>query len=125
MALIAAREGQALAEGTASAAGIGFPQNIAAIAAVVASIVGVIATIASVTKGFAQGGLITGSSAVGDHLLARVNAGEMVLNNRQQSHLWNLLNGNGGYVNDAGAVVTNVRIKGSDLYLALKNYSRH
>ena len=27
--------------------------------------------------------------------LARVNAGEMILNNRQQRNLFNLLNGNG------------------------------
>ena len=126
MALIAAREGQALAEGTASAAGIGFPQNLAAIAAVVASIVGVIATIASVTKGFAQGGVVGGSSTVGDHMIARLNAGEMVLNNRQQSHLWNLLNGSGSYNSSPREMtVGQVKIKGSDLYLALKNYSRH
>lgn len=126
MALIAAKEGQALAEGTASAAGIGFPQNIAAIAAVVASIIGVIGTIASISKGFAQGGLITGSSTVGDHMIARVNAGEMVLNNRQQAHLWNLINGNGSYNNSPKEMtVGQVRIKGSDLFLALKNYSKH
>lgn len=126
MALIAAKEGQALAEGTASAAGIGFPQNLAAIAAVVASIIGVIGTIASISKGFAQGGLITGSSTVGDHMIARVNAGEMVLNNRQQAHLWNLINGNGSYNNSPREMtVGQVRIKGSDLFLALKNYSKH
>lgn len=125
MALVAARNAQALAEGTASAAGIGFPQNLAAIAAVVATILGVIGTIASISKGFAQGGYITGSSTVGDHMLARVNAGEVILNGRQQAHLWNLLNGNGGYANDPGVTVTNVKIKGSDLFLALKNYSKH
>lgn len=126
MALIAAKEGQALAEGTASAAGIGFPQNLAAIAAVVASIVGVIATIASVTKGFAQGGVVGGSSTVGDHMIARLNAGEMVLNNRQQSRLWNLINGSGSYNSSPREMtVGQVKIKGSDLYLALKIYSRH
>ena len=126
MALIAARNAQALAEGTASAAGIGFPQNLAAIAAVVATILGVIGTIASISKGFAQGGLITGSSTVGDHMIARVNAGEMVLNNRQQAHLWNLINGNGSYNNSPREMtVGQVRIKGSDLFLALKNYSKH
>lgn len=126
MALIAAKEGQALAEGTASAAAIGFPQNIAAIAAVVASIVGVIATIASVTKGFAQGGIVGGSSTVGDHMVARLNAGEMVLNNKQQQRLWNIINGNGSYRADPGMMtVGQVRIKGSDLYLALKNYTKH
>lgn len=126
MALIAAKEGQALAEGTASAAGIGFPQNIAAIAAVVASIIGVIATIASITKGYASGGIVNGSSTVGDHMIARLNAGEMVLNNRQQQRLWNIINGNGSYRNDPGTMtVGQVRIKGSDLYLALKNYSKH
>ena len=126
MALVAARNAQALAEGTASAAGIGFPQNLAAIAAVVATILGVIGTIASVSKGFAQGGLITGSSTVGDHMIARVNAGEMVLNNRQQAHLWNLLNGSGSYNSSPREMtVGQVRIKGSDLFLALKNYSKH
>ena len=125
MALIAAKEGQALAEGTASAAGIGFPQNLAAIAAVVASIVGVIATIASVTKGFAQGGIVSGNSTMGDHMIARVNAGEMVLNNRQQQRLWNIINGNGSYRQEGnGLTVGQVRIKGSDLVLALKNYTK-
>lgn len=125
MALIAAKEGQALAEGTASAAGIGFPQNLAAIAAVVASIVGVIATIASVTKGFAQGGIVSGNSTMGDHMIARVNAGEMVLNNRQQQRLWNIINGSGSYRQERnGLTVGQVRIKGSDLVLALKNYTK-
>ena len=126
MALIAAKEGQALAEGTASAAAIGFPQNIAAIAAVVASIISVIATIASVTKGFANGGIVNGSSTVGDHMIARLNAGEMVLNGKQQQRLWNIINGSGSYRSDPGTMtVGQVRIKGSDLYLALKNYSKH
>ena len=54
---------------------------------------------------FAQGGIVGGSSIVGDNLLARVNSGEMILNTLQQRRLFNLLDGNTPYssLNPAGA----------------------
>lgn len=68
---------------------------------------------------FADGGIISGSTFHGDRMLARVNAGEMILNQNQQANLFRALNsGTGG-----GTTVSEVRIKGSDLYLALKNYN--
>jgi len=52
-------------------------------------------------------------------MLARVNAGEMILNQTQQANLFRALNsGTGG-----ATTVSEVRIKGSDIYLALKNYN--
>jgi len=59
MSLIGAKEGEAMATGTAEAAKIGFPQNIAAIATTIAAILSVIGTIASVTA-FANGGIVSG-----------------------------------------------------------------
>lgn len=69
---------------------------------------------------FADGGIVSGNTFHGDRVLARVNAGEMILNQNQQANLFRALNsGNDG----GGAVVSEVKIKGSDLYLALKNYN--
>ena len=42
---------------------------------------------------FAGGGIVGGSSTTGDRLIARVNSGEMILNQHQQLLLWQLLNG--------------------------------
>lgn len=95
---------------------------IAGIAAAIA-IAGALFGIISQAKGFATGGIIGGSTTTGDKLLARVNAGEMILNQRHQSRLFNMIDHGQMYGSD-GPQVSNVRIKGSDLYLALKNYGK-
>lgn len=69
---------------------------------------------------FAQGGIVGGSSYTGDKLVASVNSGEMILNGKQQSHLFDMIDN--GTANQT-ATVSSVRIKGSDLYVVLKNYS--
>ena len=81
-----------------------------------------VATTISTIKGFAEGGIIEGASHTGDKVLARVNAGEMVLNKRQQSNLFNLLDGNGIGQNTNGGKVEFV-IKGSALKGVLNNYN--
>lgn len=81
-----------------------------------------VATTISTLKGFAEGGIIEGASHSGDKVLARVNAGEMVLNKRQQSNLFNLLDGNGIGQNANGGKVEFV-IKGSTLKGVLNNYN--
>lgn len=43
---------------------------------------------------FADGGVVAGSSMVGDHLLARVNSGEMILNGKQQTNLFKAIDEN-------------------------------
>ena len=45
---------------------------------------------------FAGGGMVGGSSFSGDKLFARVNSGEMILNNRQQNNLAGLIGAGGG-----------------------------
>lgn len=81
-----------------------------------------LATTISTVQGFANGGVIGGNGTPsGDMGLIRANVGEMVLNKNQQSHLFNILDsGNVG----GGAVTSTVRVKGSDLYLAMSNYSK-
>jgi hypothetical protein len=54
------------------------------------------AILASSIPKFANGGIVQGGSISGDKILARVNAGEMILNQGQQSTLFALLNGQGG-----------------------------
>ena len=123
IALIGAKEGEAMANGTASAAALPFPANIAAIASIIATVVGTFASIFSTVGAFAGGGIIQGANTHGDQLLARVNAGEMILNGSQQARLFNLLDG-AGAVGGAGIGQVSFKIKGSDLYGSLSNYSK-
>lgn len=117
VALIGAKQGEALASGTASAAALPFPANIAAIASIIATIT---ALFASFAGSFADGGIIGGSGSFhGDNMLARVNAGEMILNPMQQSNLFNALN-SGGAV--GGMKNVEFKISGSTLKGVLKNY---
>lgn len=105
------------AQATASASKLGIFGWIAAIASGTAIMISTISQI----KGFSQGGIFSGNSVVGDNNIARVNSGEMILTKTQQSNLFRLLDNNtaGGNVS-AGTV----RVKGSDLYIALSNYSK-
>lgn len=105
------------AQATAAESKIGIWGWIAAIASGTAVMISTIDQI----KGFSQGGIFSGNSVVGDNNIARVNSGEMILTKTQQSNLFRLLDNNtaGGNVS-AGTV----RVKGSDLYIALSNYSK-
>ena len=117
VALIGAKQGEALASGTASAAALPFPANIAAIASIVATIT---ALFASFAGSFADGGIIGGSGAFhGDSMLARVNAGEMILNPMQQSNLFRALDSGGA---TGGMKNVEFKISGTTLKGVLKNY---
>ena len=91
-------------------------------ASIMAQMAAMIAQVHSAT-GYAEGGIIKGSTTMGDHLIARVNAGEAILNTRQQSRLFDMID-HGNIYNNAEPQVSTVRIKGSDIYLSLKNYSK-
>ena len=105
------------AEGVKSAFKLPFPANLAAAATVMAAVVAMFASIPT----FSTGGIFGGNSTVGDMNLARVNAGEMILNNRQQRNLFNLLNGNGNISSGGGQV--EFKIRGKELVGVLNNYN--
>lgn len=106
------------AESTAAYAGI----PVAGVGLAAAQIAAMKALIleASIPK-FATGGVITGGPTSGDKILARVNAGEMILNQGQQSRLFEAINSGrlGGSGNMSSTVTTRVRAK--DLILTINN----
>lgn len=106
----------ATAQGVASAFSAPWPTSLAAVATVLTTV----ASIFSSLPQFAEGGIIGGSSYFGDRLLARVNSGEMILNQKQQRRLYDLTTSDGGATVSLGVS----RIQGSDLYLALSNYMK-
>ena len=114
--VVGAKSGEAIAGATASGAKMPFPLNLIAIAAGVAAVVGALAMISG---GFADGGIIGGNSFHGDKMLARVNAGEMILNQKQQANLFNMLNS--GASSSGGTV--EFKISGSQLKGVLNNYN--
>lgn len=74
---------------------------------------------ASIPK-FATGGIVSGGPSSGDKILARVNAGEMILNGGQQSRLFEAINsgrlGSGQNIN-----IGFDRVRGADILLAVNN----
>ena len=114
--MITAKTAEAAASGAAEAAKTPFVGWLM-VGGAIASILAAFAALPS----FSTGGIFAGNSTVGDMNLARVNAGEMILNNRQQRNLFNLLNSNGSISSGGGQV--EFKIKGSELYGVLNNYN--
>ena len=108
----------AVANGVANAAALPFPANLAAIATVVSTIAGIFSSLPK----FADGGIIGGSSFFGDKMIARVNSGEMILNQSQQGRLFQMINsGNlGGNVKVDGEI----KVRGKAMYIAVRNYMK-
>lgn len=112
--LTTALTAKAAAEAAGSAAAVPVVGWINAVAAITA----IMAAMAAVPK-FAEGGIIGGNSFIGDNMIARVNSGEMILNNRQQKNLFNLLDGKGSTTSlNSGSV--EFKIKGKELVGVLK-----
>ena len=89
-----------------------------------AQVIGVITTIQNLTRGkFANGGIVGGTTTIGDYNLARVNKGEMILNGTQQARLFKMLNRDTTDNNKNEGTVT-FRISGSDLVGTLNNYNK-
>ena len=105
------------AEAAAAFAGIPFVGPALA-AAQIAEMKALIAAAASLPA-FANGGIVGGNSYIGDKVLARVNSGEMILNQKQQKNLFSMLNN--GSVNGGGQV--KFKIEGKELVGVLKNYN--
>lgn len=105
----------ATAQGVASAFSAPWPTSLAAVATVLATI----SSIYSSLPKFETGGIVGGSSYFGDKLLARVNSGELILNQQQQAKLYHMTENDRG-----GMTISFDRVRGSDIYLALKNYMK-
>ena len=71
---------------TSAAAALG-PVGAIALPGLIASQLAVVAGAFAGIQAFEHGGMVGGSSFSGDKLFARVNSGEMILNNRQQGNL--------------------------------------
>lgn len=109
--VVAAKTAEGAASAGASAAASG-PFGWLMIAPAIMSALAAFAAIPQ----FANGGIVGGSSYFGDKLLARVNSGEMILNQGQQARLLSMTNG--GNVRVSG----DVRLNGKDIYISLRNY---
>ena len=118
---VAANTAKGASAAGASAAKLPFPWNIVAIGGAIAA---AIAAFAVIPK-FAGGGIVTGGPSSGDKILARVNAGEMILNGRQQSNLFEAINsGKIGSSQGQSVHIGFDKVRGSDIYLSLKNYMK-
>lgn len=111
---LAAKAGGEAVVGAASSGPLGWLTAGAA----AASILAVFASLPA----FAGGGVIENGSTFGDMNLARVNAGEMILNPMQQGNLFRLLNG-GSNASTNGNGAVSFRIHGKDLVGVLSNYN--
>ena len=118
---VAANTAKGASAAGASAASLPFPWNIVAIGGAIAA---AIAAFAVIPK-FASGGIIAGGPTSGDKILARVNAGEMILNGRQQSNLFEAINsGKLNSMQNQSVSIGFDKVRGSDIYLSLKNYMK-
>jgi hypothetical protein len=74
-------------------------------------------------SGYAQGGVVSGGSYVGDNQIIRVNSGEAVLTQSDQARFMRLLDG--GTVSNSSNTYQAVefKLRGSDIYGVLKNYT--
>ena len=75
--------------------------------------------------GYNSGGIYLGGTSFGDKGLARLNKGEMILNMSQQANLFDAINS--GQMGGSGKQILNIgfdRIRGSDIYLSLKNHMK-
>lgn len=116
---VAANTASAASSAGASAAKLPFPANLLAVAAAISAVLGLMAAIPK----FAGGGVVQGGSSINDLQLARVNAGEMILNGSQQKRLWNAINSDmlrGSF--DGKRIIGALR--GSTLYLLMENYKK-
>ena len=101
-----------IAGATKSGAKLPFPANLVAIAAGVGA---VLAALASMSK-FAKGGIVGGSSSVGDKNIIRANSGEMILTKGQQTTLFNAIRS--GNLGSSGG---EWKVRGCDLIKVIDN----
>lgn len=90
--------------------------GVAQLAAMISQIKGM------VSGGFAEGGVVPGSSFSGDKLLARVNSGERILTAKQNENLEKIANSQYQPYRDVGPTTLSFKLKGEDIYGSMTNY---
>ena len=95
LAQIAFSTASSIAQVVADASKAGWPAMIPIIIGGIATVIASIAAAKSAMAGYAEGGIIPGTSYSGDKVQARVNSGEMVLTTQQQKQLFEIANGRG------------------------------
>ena len=92
-------------------------------AAAIGTIMGILLSVISKSK-FANGGIVPGASKIGDFNLVRVNGGELILNQRQQKNLFDMIDKN--RVNNVNTTTGNVvfTIQGDKLVGVIDNYNK-
>lgn len=119
----AAAGAAASGEAASSVASIPYVGPILAVAAAASVIAAIIAVIASAKK-FAAGGIFNSNSRVGDHGWAKLNDGEMVLNDRQQKNLFKMLNEGQTQKSDSMRGNVTFTIHGQDLVGVFDNINK-
>lgn len=92
-------------------------------AALGAASVGTMEATLAALQPFANGGIVGGSTTLGDKVLVRANKGEMFLNNRQQSSLFKMID-EGHVANGTNIIGGEIKLRGSDLVVCLKNENK-
>lgn len=123
-----AAEGLAAAtKGAKSVADIPVVGWILAGVALATLIAGVIAAVSAI-KGFAEGGIVGGNSYYGDKILARLNSGELIVNQRDQEKLWKQMNSSPVVQNTYQPAGVNGKVEfvvtGDNLVGVLENYNK-
>lgn len=110
------------AQATASDSKLGVFGWIAAIAGGLGTMLATISAIKSATSGYAEGGIVGGSTFSGDTNYIRANSGEMFINQSDQAKLFAAIKGNNLMLGGGGELVA--RIRGDQLELVRKNHNR-
>ena len=105
---------QSIAGATASGTATGPGAIFATPAFISTAVSGVIAAFAAIPK-FETGGMVGGSSYFGDKILARVNSGELILNQKQQKSLYGQMQSPS---NEPVVMMASTKISGSDIIIA-------
>lgn len=123
-----AAEGLAAAtKGAKSVADIPVVGWVLAGVALATLIAGVIAAVSAI-KGFAEGGIVGGNSYYGDKIIARLNSGELIVNQRDQEKLWKQMNSSPVIQNTYQSEGVNGKVEfvvtGDNLVGVLENYNK-
>jgi len=120
MAVVGAKQSEAMAGAAAGASKLPFPANLIAMLGAVAAVVSIFSSIPK----FATGGIVPGGSLTGDKMLIRANSGEEVLRRDDPRHSFNQRASYAGGSVNAQLEQSGIEISGETLRILLKKVDR-